>query len=875
MPVSTGSRIGPYQIVAPLGKGGMGEVYRAHDTRLGRDVAVKVLPPDRGDARRFAQEARAIASLNHPNILSIYDVGEDYLVTELIEGTVLRGQSFPLRKAIDIAVQVADGLAAAHAAGFAHRDLKPDNIMVVRDGRVKILDFGLAKPLAAAAEVDSTRTLEGAVLGTPGYMSPEQVRGQTADCRSDIFSFGVVLYEMLAGARAFSGSNFAEIAAATLKEDPPELPATVHPGVRELVRHCLDKDPAQRFQSAKDITFALRAMSGSGTSQTVAAIIDAADAAPERAPQKPRLLLWRVLPWILAAAAVVFAAWAQWHHNGASAREVMHLDITYPPDVEPVSSPVSAFALSRDGRRVAMVGIKSAMDGVRRLYIRRLDQADAIEIANGAGAGDIDFSPDGGSLVFGSTDRLIVRLSLSDQQRTNVVSQGEATGSVAWTSREIVYTGRGSTLWSVPAQGGTPRQLTVLEAARQEVTHIDAAPLPGTRTVLFTSRAAEPGSERIEAVSLDGGPRSVIIARAAVPVWSPAGYLLFEREGAVWAAPFDPKSATVRGAAVQVIPAGTVGRVSYGKLGFQLSATGTLVYAPAGFDYKRVVSVSRDGSELALDLPPNRYANPRISPDGRRLSVETEISAIETLDLLRGTRARLTAAHPGTAYSTWTADGRAIVFNRLNRSGLFWTATEGSGAEGHVPATGASDYPSSAGPDPDSILEVRIQPDTSGDVFLVSISGKFQPKALLSTPAYEGGAQLSPDKRWMLYQSNESGQPEIYVRRYPALDRRWQVSDGGGTQGRWSTAGREIFYRGGRHMISVAFDAHGGEPVFGKPAALFADEYAGQNASIPDYDVTRDGRFIMLRRTTNGGRLHVVTNWTEELKRAIAAGGVR
>ncbi len=342
----------------------------------------------------------------------------------------------------------------------------------------------------------------------------------------------------------------------------------------------------------------------------------------------------------------------------------------------------------------------------------------------------------------------------------------------------------------------------------------------------------------------------------------------------MWAAPFDPTSAAVRGPAVPVTPPGTVGTARYGRLDFRVSATGTLVYPPSDFDYKRVVSVGRDGSELALDLPPNRYANPRISPDGRRLLVETDNSAIDMLDLLRGTRARLTAAAPATLFSAWTADGQGVVFYRNYT--LFWTAIDGSGRGGRLPAYGGINFPLSAGPDPDSMLALHVQPETSGDVFLMSISGKFQPKALIATAAYEGGAQLSPDGRWLLYQSNESGRPEIYVRRYPALDRRWQVSEGGGVQARWSGTGREIYYRGGRHMMAVAFDARAAEPGFGKPAALFADEYDyGQNASIPNYDVTRDGRFIMLRRGTQGGHLQVVTNWTEELKRAIAAGGVQ
>jgi len=305
-----------------------------------------------------------------------------------------------------------------------------------------------------------------------------------------------------------------------------------------------------------------------------------------------------------------------------------------------------------------------------------------------------------------------------------------------------------------------------------------------------------------------------------------------------------------------------------------LSSTGDLVYVPEGFGSKRVMSVGRDGSELALNLPPDRYATPRISPDGRRLLVESQGSHIEMLDLLRGTHAKLTAAALGTSFPSWTADGEGVVFRRFNVP--YWTAADGSGKAGPVTAGLINDYPSSPGPDADSILDVRIQPETSGDIFLMSISGKFQPRALLATPAFEGDPQLSPDGRWLLYQSNESGQPEIYLRRYPAMDRQWQVSEGGGIQARWSSAGREIFYRGGQHIMAVALDTTGVEPTFGKPAALFVDDYdVGQSISIPNYDVTRDGRFILLQRGSQGSSLRVAIHWVEELKQIVAAGGLR
>jgi len=596
------------------------------------------------------------------------------------------------------------------------------------------------------------------------------------------------------------------------------------------------------------------------------------NAAPDAASAAPPNPLWRALPWAIVAVAISLAAWMFWHRTGSGAASgaVMHLEIVYPPNIEPISGLQGGFAVSPDGQSVAMIGVR---DGVRRLYIRRLDRSQADEISDTANVNAASFSPDSKSVVIALGSGLITRMSLADQQRAVLAQGADLASRVTWVSTDIVFN-RGGALWTVSAKGGTPRQLTVLDPARREVLHSDPAVLRRGRVVLFSSLTTDAGTERIEAVSFDGQKRRVVIEHAVTPVWSPTGHLLFGRDGAVWAVPLDDNSATTSGAAVPVIPAGVVCTVRSGSLGFQLSSLGDLVFVPADFDSKQVVSVGRDGSQLALNLPPDRYGTPRISPDGRRLLVESQGSAIETLDLLRGTRAKLTAPALGTSFSTWTADGEVVVFRRFNLP--FWIAANGSNKAGPVPSGLINDYPASPGPDPDSILDVRIQPDTSGDIFLMSISGKFQPKPLLVTPAYEGGPQLSPDRHWLLYQSNESGQPEIYIRRYPAMDRQWQVSEGGGVQARWSSTGREIYYRGNQYVMAVAVDPSGAEPAFGKPTAMFPDEYDfGQALSIPNYDVTRDGRFIMLRRGSHGSSLRVVIHWAEELKQILAAGGVR
>ncbi len=881
MPLNPGTRIGPYEITAAIGAGGMGEVYRARDTKLNRDAAIKVLPAafaaDQSGVARLEREAKLLASLNHPHVASIYGLEETSgalaLALELVEGDDLaqrlaRGP-IPVEEAIGYARQLVDALEAAHEKGIVHRDLKPANIKVTGDGVVKILDFGLAKAYAGDALLSGSGpsqsptmaphgTEAGVILGTAAYMSPEQARGRPVDKRTDIWAFGVVLFEMLSGRKLFPGETLSDTLAAVLTREPDWslLPSSTPAGVRRLLAHCLERDAKKRLRDIGDARLEL----------------DDVHAATGRTEAAPTSVVWRVLPWGLAAAAALAAGWALWDRNGLEtpARDVIHLDVAFPPDVEPLALTTGGFAISPDGRSVAMVGVK---DGARRLFVRRLDRGEAIEVPGTSGVNSPAFSPDGASLAFVPGNGAVTILSLADQQRKVVASGADLAGVLTWSPVGLIFS-RDGALWIVSPEGGTPRALTKLDAARHEVLHARPTVLPGGRLVLFTSLTTEPGAERIEAVSTAGGARSVVVERATTPLWSPTGHLLFARDGAMLAAAVDPLTAALRGTAVPIMPTGAAHVLSSGDLGVALSASGTLLYAPAGFADKRVVSVARDGAALALDLPAGTYTNPRVSPDGRRLLVESGGTRIEALDLARGTRARLTSAALGTFFATWTADGNRVVFRRFNVP--FWARADGGGDALALPSGEFNDFPTSAGPDPDSVLVVRVRPETSGDVFLISISGAFDPKPLVVTPAYDGGAQLSPDGRFLLYQSNASGQSEIYVRPYPALDRQWQASEGGGVQARWSRNSREIYYRSENRIVAVPIGTTGAEPVFGKPVALFADEYDfGQGLSNPNYDVTPDGRFVMLRRGPNGGKLRVVVHWTEELKRILASGGVR
>jgi serine/threonine-protein kinase len=664
-----------------------------------------------------------------------------------------------------------------------------------------------------------------------------------------------VLFEMLTGRRLFEGETVSDVLASVLARDVDwtRLPAGTPPSVRQLLVRCLARDPRRRLRDIGDARLALEE--------------PAAAPAPEHGPRTRR----SALPWAIAAAAVVVAAWALWRHParpGEGAKDVVHLDVAFPLDVEPVGGRQGGIAISPDGSTIAMVGFRRSQ---RRLFLRRLDTPEATDLGSTAAAAA--FSPDSRSVALMPMGAL-ARVSIADGRATKLAAGGDfvSGASLAWGSGHVYYTAQGA-LWSVPVQGGESRALTSLDEAAGEVVHSDPMVLPGDRTLLFSRLATTPGSERIEAIPVAGGARSVVIEGATTPVWSPTGHLLFARQGAVWAVPFDPVGVRPTGTAVPVIPTGVVGTVRSGSLGYQLAANGTLAFMPVSFDNQRLVSVGRDGSELPLGLGGASYATPRLSPDGRTLAVVRDGVLVDSLDLARATTAVAVPAALGTAFPTWTSDGARILVRRFIVP--FWAAADGSGRSGRIPHGDANTSPAAAGPDAGSFVAIRQGPDSGGDIVLMSVEGAFPPKPLVATPAYEGSPHLSPDGRWLAYQSDASGQPEIYVRRYPQLDRAWPVSEGGGVQCRFSPSGREIFYRGGGKVVSVGFDGASAEPRLGRPVPLFDDVYSfGHGLSIPNYDVAPDGRFLMLR-AGRGGTMRVVLNWTEELKRTIAAGGVR
>jgi hypothetical protein len=853
----------------------MGEVYRARDGRLGRDVAIKVLPagvagdPER--LQRFEQEARAAAALNHPNILAVYDIGQhnssEYIVSELLDGETLRDRldsgALPVRKAIDCAIQIAHGLSAAHEKGITHRDLKPENLFVTSDGRVKILDFGLAKltqseaPSVGASVLPTTppQTLPGVVLGTIGYMAPEQVRGQQVDHRSDIFAFGAILYELLSGQRAFQRETAAETMTAILKDEPPDLPAVerhIPPALARIVDRCLEKTPTARFKSADDLAFALDALSAHSDAAVSAAT-----------GERRRLFSNAGLAWSVAAVlAVVAMALAITRSAGetSSPRPVTRLELNLPAGVELFTYGGQSLAVSPDGTRVAFVGVRGA---ARQIYIRALDSLAVAPISGTDSLWTCFFSFDGRSIGYLTGDRSIRAVSLADGLVTTVVSDIDLSGAAWGDDNRIVFVRNGA-LWRIPSSGGAPEQLMTLDAGRKEVRQAWPTVLPGAHAILFASSTGTSGDTRIEALVLATRERRLLVERGTRPQYVASGHLVFHRDGKLLAAPFDAENLTV-GSPKPVqedVPEGGAGT----PVG-DVSPAGTLVYAPATAT-SRLVAVSRSGTEQALVGELGLFVNPRFAPGATRLVVQRG-GDLWIQDLTRGGSNRVTSVDVAEgAFPVWAQDDR-VVFH--SATGMRVLSVETGQTSEAVAGTGARDFPGSVSKDGEQLVFQRMSPDSSGDLYVTSLKGDPQIKSLLKTQAFEGNGRLSPDGHWIVYSSEERGRMEVFVASFPQFDRKTPVSTEGGTQALWNPNGREIFYRSGTRMMSV--DVSTSPFVLGTPHPLFDRQYAfATGVTIPNYDFSAERQqFVMVKDESGAGRLNVVLNWTEELKRLVPA----
>ncbi len=892
-----------YRITEPIGEGGMGIVWRALDVTLGRDVAIKVLPPGVGlDPRRlarFEREAKVLASLNHSNIAAIFSLHAHddvrFLAMEYVPGEDLavrlaRGP-IPLDEALRIARQIADALEEAHEQGVVHRDLKPANVKLTPSGKVKVLDFGLAKAFSESPTADpgsstssdsalaQLATREGVVLGTAAYMPPEQARGLSVDKRADIWAFGAVLFEMLTGSRPFAGAAVVDVLAAVVAAEPDwtRLPPGTPLAVERLLRRCLQKDVRQRLRDIGDARIELdHLLSGSGDSGTPVPRPDAGAAArmtpASRSRRRDAAL---VAAGTLAAAALVagVAAWQGWGRTNAPPVRIERLNVALPTgtrldDVLDFSR--HTLALSRDGRRLAFVARDAV--GRRRIYVRALDSVEAVPVT-GAEGGDMPFfSPDGASLGFASEGKL-KRIGLSGGQPTTICDAPEPRGATWGDDGTIVFApGVFSGLQRVAASGGTPEVLTTVDPG-SEGSHRWPVTLPGGRHVLFNVLPAGSREQdhRIEVVDLAAGTRRTL-ARGVYPRFVD-GHLLYGESGRLLAAPFDPATLALTGPATPVLDDVRMDTAATGLAFVDAAPSGALVYVPGamGQPERTIVWLDRTGRATPAARDRRPYLGVRLSPDERSAAVIMQGTprSLWHLDLARDAWARLTADE-GAATPAWMPDGSRIVFTSSDLV-LFGVPPGGGGTPRRLlPQDGPTGDMPAISPD-GRVLLVGVQDTRGDDIVSVALDGRRAATPFAAGAANETSPAISPRGRWVAYTSNESGRREVYLRAFAGSGRTWPVSIDGGASPRWRGDERELFYLQGAQLMAAPVRLDGDTPSIGPGRALFSDTaFSWSGADLFRYDVAADGqRFIAVQpdpREERALQLVVVPGFAAEMR---------
>ena len=892
MALSSGTRLGPYEIVSPLGAGGMGEVYRAHDTKLGRDVALKIVPElfasDRYRLARFTREAQTLAALNHPNIAHIHGFEESggirALIMELVEGQdlaqrLVRGP-IPLDEALPIARQIAEALEAAHEQGIVHRDLKPANIKVRDDGTAKVLDFGLAKVLAgdvgessgAAAALDNSPTLTssamtgvGVILGTAAYMAPEQAKGKAVDKRADIWALGCVLFEMLTGRQAFTGETVSDVLVRVIEHEPDwqTLPVRTPASIHRLLHRCFEKDPRRRLDSA-----AVARIEIDEAGRQPIPVVEAAGA--RRGP------LWQPIVWAATGAGVAVLV------------TTMPVGRTELPGGLVVTSVVVGgmrpawgqagvhFAVAPNGRTLVFAGLYG---GSRVLYRRDLDRVEPETIVGTEGGSDVFFSPDSRRLAFERGSELWT--ASLDGGTPQMLLANQPTRGGTWGEGERIVVGRvGSGLWMAPAAGGEPWRLT---APKQGERHELPQMLPGGRAVLFTILANDKPPQAAVHLLETGETRPLFEGMSARFVDS--GHVVFGLQGRLWAVAFDVESMQTLGAARPVRDDVLWSGPGYPQ--FAVDA-GLLAYAPTtqasrNLGNRVLTWVDRQGGKDVVPLKANMFMLPRLSPAGDRLVVQIGASRdLWTYDFGRGTLTKLTSDRVvGFSAPAWTPDGSRVAFATwfAGEAGLGWLHSDGSGRiEELIKAAGTRSFERTHPamlPDGSGLIMAGVGPGaTTEDLLFLPLHGPKRLETLFQAAGVERNPAIAPSGRFIAYNSDESGIAEVYVRPFPnAGSRRWQISTAGGAGPVWTRGGSEIVYQDSQGgMMAVAVDSDDDEP-FSKPTELFKGEPPGNFGLDRGWDVTADGeRFLFLvsdgvRDETETLQLMLIQNWGDELKR--------
>jgi serine/threonine-protein kinase len=886
MSLPSGTHLGNYEILSLLGTGGMGEVYRARDTRLGRDVALKTLPESLTDdaerVARFRREATLLAALNHPHVASIYGFeeihGHRFLALELVEGETLAARiekgPLPIEEALTIAREIAEALAAAHDRGIIHRDLKPSNIALTHESRVKVLDFGLAKASDALSDPDSAALLNsptvtspaltrlGVILGTAAYMSPEQARGRVADKRTDVWAFGCVLFEMLSGRRPFDGDDVSETVAAVLKSPPPweALPAAVPAPIRSLVEGCLEKNHRERVSDMSTPLFILK---NGGM---------AVDRSSRHRRSTSGLLAALALVAFVAGVAVVIALWQR---PGGATPPVVRLEFTTPQGV-PLTLSRRAVAISPDGTRIVY-----SADG--RLYLRALSSSDSIPIAGAESAIYPVFSPDGESIVFW-TDPTLKRISVHGGVPVTICETTPAPFGLDWSASGIVYLEPGKGIKRVSPDGGTPEMLLTINA-RDEIAQGPQL-LSDDDTLLFTLAKTDVRSSavwdygQVVAHSLKTGARKVLVEGASDGRYLATGHLVYMTEGTLMAVPFDARNLQIKGGPVPVVEgirrsASAVG----GGTQYAYSNTGTLVYVrgPARTGQDDVFLYDRDGQVTPLKIPHGAYSHPRVSPDGKWLAVETtdrKQTAISLYELSGASAVRRLTFEGNNRLPIWSADSKRVAFqsDRDGDAAIFWQSVNGGAAERLTrPERGTSHSPESWSPRGDLFL-FSVAKGSEISLWTFSIRDrKPSPFGSVISRGTPTNAAFSPDGRWIAYQSGESGSGEaiLFVQPFPPTGDKFEIARGG--RAMWSPDGKELFFvpaPGQFRAVSVRTT-----PTFAVTGAANLPRRFGlaPPANPRPYDVLPDGRFVAVDvaneiSAARAPQIQVVLNWFEDLK---------
>jgi serine/threonine protein kinase len=887
-----------YRITGKLGAGGMGEVYRASDSKLNREVALKVLPQEfaRDSERmaRFKREAQLLASLNHPNIATIFGLeetnGSFALIMELVEGETLAERiaqgPIPLDDALPIAKQIADALECAHEKGIIHRDLKPANVKINPDGVVKVLDFGLAKALdgqgsssdlAKSPTISIAATQAGIILGTAAYMSPEQAKGKGADRRADIWAFGVVLFEMLTGKQAFIGETVSDTLAGVLRAEPEWnlLPSDVPPGIVGLLHRCFTKDPKHRLQSIGDARIEIEEYFANPSAKAASPNIVAV-AAPSSA--------WMKWASIAIAAALLISVAFLWRATRPAEKVVSRYSITLPEKLSLNLITHSVLTISPDGSKIVLSLVSQSAN---HLYLRKRSDFQLTELPGTENAQDPSFSPDGESVAFFANGKLLkVAMSggppvvVAEFTANRVANDGRG---ITWPSSEsIVYTPNATDgLYQVSSSGGTPKQISTPDANKGERTHRWPEALPGGKVVLFTvGTIASPDNydaAEIDAVVLNTGERRMLFKNASMAKYVSSGHLVFARGGNLYAVGFDPDTLKVSGSPVPVLQ-GVSGDTTTGAAHFAIAADGTLVCVPGDEQglYK-LMRVNRKGETEPLDVPVGNYWDPKLSPDGKRLATiqgngTGTDSDIWIYDMVRKSFGRFTF---GGGHSTplWSPDGCTIYYS--SRQGAHWGVwrkpSDGS-REAELLAEMAGDYRillDSISSDGKSLYAAVTTAQNGSDIARLAIAKDAKLEPIVTSAFDDFGSEPSPNGDFLAYESLETGSPEIYVKGIAASGGKWQISTAGGEEPRWSHDGRELYFRNNNQMMVVPVEFH---PTFqaGTPRVLFDNVFNLRTDSGVSYSVAPEGDFVMVRHAVQQNSshdLHLVLNFTEELRR--------